>query len=107
METVEVVRKFGAKDVYVGCTHGVLSGPAIERIKKSEVKELVMTNTIPLPEEKQIDKKKDMRRVPHLFGFKNTSFEFLEKEPFETEYGVKMIKVTQSKQRNQEQRGIP
>ena len=48
-----------------------------------------------------------MRRVPHLFGFKNTSFEFLEKEPFETEYGVKMIKVTQSKQRNQEQRGIP
>lgn len=56
METVEVVRKFGAKDVYVGCTHGVLSGPAIERIKNSEVKELVMTNTIPLPEEKQIDK---------------------------------------------------
>ena len=34
METVEVVKKFGAKDVYVGCTHGILSGPAIERIKK-------------------------------------------------------------------------
>ena len=56
METVEVVKKFGAKDVYVGCTHGILSGPAIERIKKSSLKELVMTNTVPLPKEKQIEK---------------------------------------------------
>ena len=56
IETAEVIKKFGAKDVYVGCTHGVLSGPAIERIQNSEIKELVMTNTIPLPKEKQIDK---------------------------------------------------
>ena len=56
METVRVVKKFGAKDVYVGCTHGVLSGPAIERIKESDIKELVMTNTVPLPEEKQLSK---------------------------------------------------
>ncbi len=56
IETAEVVKKFGAKDIYVGCTHGVLSGPAIERIQNSEIKELVMTNTVPLPQEKQIDK---------------------------------------------------
>ena len=56
METVSVIKEFGGKDIYVGCTHGVLSGPAIERISKSDIKELVMTNTIPLPEEKQIDK---------------------------------------------------
>ena len=56
MEAVNVIKKFGAKNIYVGCTHGVLSGPAIERIKNSEVKEVVMTNTIPLPKEKQIDK---------------------------------------------------
>ena len=56
METVQVIKKFGAKDIYVGCTHGILSGPAIERIKKSSLKELVMTNTVPLPKEKQIDK---------------------------------------------------
>jgi len=56
IETAQVVRQFGAKDIYVGCTHGVLAGPAIERIKNSEIKELVMTNTIPLPPEKQIDK---------------------------------------------------
>ena len=61
METVNVIKKFGAKDVYVGCTHGILSGPAIDRIKTSELKELVMTNTVPLPEYKQIDK---IRVVP-------------------------------------------
>ena len=55
-ETVRIVKEAGAKDVYVGCTHGILSGPAIERIKKSEIKELVMTNTVPLPKKKQIDK---------------------------------------------------
>lgn len=56
IETAQVIKQFGAKDIYVGCTHGVLSGPAIERIKNSPIKELVMTNTIPLPPEKQIDK---------------------------------------------------
>ena len=56
METVRVVKAAGAKDVYVGCTHGILSGPAIDRIKSSELKELVMTNTVPLTKEKQIDK---------------------------------------------------
>ena len=67
METVEVIKKFGAKEVYVGCTHGVLSGPAIERIKNSKIKELVMTNTIPLPKEKQIDKI-SVVSISELFG---------------------------------------
>ena len=55
IETVKVLKKFGAKNIYAGCTHGVLSGPAIERIKSSEIKELVVTNTIPIPKEKRID----------------------------------------------------
>ena len=46
----------GAKEVYACCTHAVLSGPAIERIQKSEMKELVILNTISLPEEKKLDK---------------------------------------------------
>lgn len=46
----------GATEVYAACTHGVLSGPAIERIKNSCLKELLVTNTIYLPEEKRIDK---------------------------------------------------
>ncbi len=55
IETVKVLQKFGAKNIYAGCTHGVLSGPAIERIKNSGIKEMVITNTIPVPEEKRID----------------------------------------------------
>ncbi len=56
IETAQILEKFGAKEIYAGCTHGVLSGPAIERIKNSAIKELVITNTIPLPEEKKLDK---------------------------------------------------
>lgn len=64
METVKVLNRFGAKNIYAGCTHGVLSGPAIERIQNSEIKELVITNTIPLPKEKQIDKIKVLTIAP-------------------------------------------
>ena len=46
----------GASEVYACCTHPVLSGPAIERIQSSKIKELVVTNSIALPEEKKIDK---------------------------------------------------
>jgi len=42
--------KFGAKEVYACCTHPVLSGPAIERLDASPIKEVVVTNTIPLDE---------------------------------------------------------
>ncbi|WP_100405934.1 ribose-phosphate diphosphokinase [Bacillus solitudinis] len=48
--------EYGAKEVYACCTHPVLSGPAIERIQNSKIKELVVTNTIVLEEEKKIDK---------------------------------------------------
>ncbi|MBI4053234.1 MAG: ribose-phosphate pyrophosphokinase [Candidatus Diapherotrites archaeon] len=42
----EALKKAGAKDIYVLATHGVLSGPAIERVEKSPVKEIIITNTI-------------------------------------------------------------
>ena len=64
METVKVLKKFGAKNIFAGCTHGVLSGPAIERIQNSEIKELVVTNTIPISKEKQIDKIKILSIAP-------------------------------------------
>lgn len=44
----------GAKEVNACATHAVLSGPAIERIKASQIKELVLLDTIPLPPEKQL-----------------------------------------------------
>lgn len=52
----ELLKKFGAKTVRACCTHAVLSGPAIERIQNSSLDEVVVTNTIRLPEEKKIDK---------------------------------------------------
>ncbi len=48
--------KMGAKEVYAAATHPVLSGPAIERIQESVIKEMVLLNTIPVPEDKRIDK---------------------------------------------------
>ncbi len=46
----------GAKEVYACASHGVLSGPAIERIQASVLKEVYILDTVPLSEEKQIDK---------------------------------------------------
>ena len=61
------MNEFGAKSVYAACTHGVLSGPAIERIKNSPIKELVVTNTVPVPKEKRIDKLTVLSMAP-TFG---------------------------------------
>ena len=51
-----VISKGGAKEVYACATHGVLSGPAFERIEKSPIKELVLLDTVPKQEDKWIDK---------------------------------------------------
>lgn len=51
-----IVEKGGTKEVYACCSHGVLSGPAIERIAKSPLKQVVILDTIEIPEEKRIDK---------------------------------------------------
>lgn len=57
----------GAKEVYACCTHGVLSGPAMERIAESPIRELVTLDTIAIPEDKKIDKVK-MLSVAPLFA---------------------------------------
>ncbi|WP_129600896.1 ribose-phosphate pyrophosphokinase [Anaerophilus nitritogenes] len=51
----KALKDFGAKEVYACCTHPVLSGPAMERIKDSVIKELVILDTISLPKEKQLE----------------------------------------------------
>ena len=45
----------GASEVWVAATHGVLSGPAVDRLKNAPVREVVVTNTLPIPDEKQFD----------------------------------------------------
>jgi ribose-phosphate pyrophosphokinase len=48
VQSAEALRKKGAKRIFALATHAVLSGPAIERLEKSAIEELVITNTIPL-----------------------------------------------------------
>jgi ribose-phosphate pyrophosphokinase len=52
----EAVMAHGATGVYASCVHPVLSGPAIERLRDSPIIELVVTDTIPIPPEKRLDK---------------------------------------------------
>jgi ribose-phosphate pyrophosphokinase len=67
VNAANALKEYGAKDVYACCTHGVLSGPAIERIQNSAIDELIVLDTIELPEEKKIDKIQ-IKTVAPLFG---------------------------------------
>lgn len=55
-QAASLVIEHGAKEIYASCVHPVLSGPAIERLKDSPIRELVTTDTIPIPPEKRLDK---------------------------------------------------
>jgi ribose-phosphate pyrophosphokinase len=52
----DVLRDAGASDVYAAATHAVLSGDAVDRVKNSSIQSLVVTNTLPIPSEKMMDK---------------------------------------------------
>jgi len=54
----------GAKEVYACATHPVLSGPAVERLRNSPIKEIIVTDTIPLSPEKRIEKIKVLSIAP-------------------------------------------
>ena len=66
VEAAGAVKKAGAKRIMAAITHPVLCGPAIERIKRSVVEELVVTDTIPIPKEKRIEKIKTLSLAPLL-----------------------------------------
>lgn len=66
VEGAKALGRLGAKEVYACCTHPVLTDPAIERINNSNIKELIVTNTIPLPPEKQIPKITSLSVAPLL-----------------------------------------
>lgn len=56
VEGARALEKMGAKAVYACCSHAILSDPAVERINQSVIRELIITNSIPLPEDKKSDK---------------------------------------------------
>ncbi|HHW55240.1 MAG: ribose-phosphate pyrophosphokinase [bacterium] len=66
-EGAEALLALGAREVYACCTHPVLSGPAIERLSSPAITEVVVTNTMPLPPEKRLDKIVSLSVAP-IFG---------------------------------------
>ncbi|MGH7739643.1 MAG: ribose-phosphate diphosphokinase, partial [bacterium] len=66
VEAVNALVKFGAKDIYACCTHAILSGNAVQKLQKTALKEIVVTDTIPLPPEKRVDKIKVLTVAPLL-----------------------------------------
>ena len=56
VKAAEALKERGAKEVYACATHAVLSGPAIDRLKASCIKQVILTDTIPLSDEKRFDK---------------------------------------------------
>jgi len=64
METVKAIQQFDVGKVYAGATHGVLSGPAVERIREMAIEEVVVTNTVPVPPDKRDDKVKVLSVAP-------------------------------------------
>ncbi|WP_326549475.1 ribose-phosphate diphosphokinase [Micromonospora sp. NBC_01813] len=56
IKAAEILYEAGASDIAVAATHALLSDPATERLKNSRISEVVVTNTLPLPAEKQLDK---------------------------------------------------
>jgi ribose-phosphate pyrophosphokinase len=55
-KAAETLREAGATQVIAAATHGILSGPAVDRLKNSLISEVVITNTLPVPPERQFDK---------------------------------------------------
>lgn len=62
----QALKARGAREIYACATHGILSGPAIERLQQSPIETLVITDTIPLPPEKRIPKIEVLSVAPML-----------------------------------------
>jgi len=68
VRSVEALKQDGARRIFAACSHPVLSGNAIERIEESEMEQLIVTNTIPLQEDKMACQKIVLLSVASLFG---------------------------------------
>jgi ribose-phosphate pyrophosphokinase len=75
VSAAEVLMARGATEVWAMATHAVLSGPAIERLQNSVITKVVLTNTLPLPPEKQIDKIQVLSIAPLIADALNAVFE--------------------------------
>ncbi|MFM7535164.1 MAG: ribose-phosphate diphosphokinase [Acidimicrobiales bacterium] len=75
VSAAEILLERGATEVWAMATHGVLSGPAVDRLKNSALARVVITNTIPLPAEKQFDKMEVLSVAPIIADALNAVFD--------------------------------
>lgn len=66
VEAVKVLKDYGAQEIYAAVVHPILCGPAVERIRNSALKELIVTNSIPLSENKKISNITQLSVAPLL-----------------------------------------
>jgi ribose-phosphate pyrophosphokinase len=66
VQAAEALKENGAADVIAASTHAVLSGPAVDRLKNSPISELIVTNTLPIPEERQFPQLTTLSIAPLL-----------------------------------------
>jgi ribose-phosphate pyrophosphokinase len=71
----ELLVSRGAGDVYVAATHGVLSGPAIDRLKNSPIREIVLTNTLPIEDGKRFPELRVLSIAPIIADALDAVFE--------------------------------
>ena len=71
----EVLKARGASEVWAMATHAVLSGPAVERLEKSVISKVVLTNTLPIPPEKMFDKVEVLSIAPLIADALNAVFD--------------------------------
>ena len=64
VKAASALKECGATDVYVCCTHPILSEPSITRLSESPIKEIIVTDTVPVPEKKRIPKIKVLSIAP-------------------------------------------
>ena len=65
----------GASEVYIAATHGLLSGPAVDRLKNAPIREVVVTNTVPIADEKRFDSLRVLSIAPLLADAIDAVFE--------------------------------
>ena len=71
----DVLKANGAESVVAAATHGVLSGPAVDRLKNSVIEKVVVTDTLPLPSEKRFDKLEVLSVAPIIADAIESVFE--------------------------------
>ena len=67
VNAANALKEHGAKDIYIGCTHAIFSGEAIERLKTPAIKKILVLNTINLSDDKKLDKMETLS-VAELFA---------------------------------------